>query len=663
MHDFADTNVGDKYVIERELGRGGMATVWFARDLHHDRPVAIKILHPDLAGAIGVDRFVREVRLTARLQHPNIVPILDSGALRTPDGASLPWYAMPYLDGETLRRRLERESQLPIDEALRIALAAGAALEAAHRHEIVHRDIKPENIFLAGDHVYVVDFGIAKALIETDVERLTSTGLAIGTPAYMSPEQSMAGRVDARSDQYSLATILYEMLAGEPPFSGPSTQAIIARRVSEPARALRAVRSTVPPTIERAVLKALERAPADRFRDLSAFMAALGGDGSKPRGRVVRALASRGMAMGGIAALVLAVGWFVAARARGQARRSIDPASVALYQRGVRAYDRRTPSSLVEAIDALRSAIARDSANAPAWTVLARSYVRADERGFTIPNVPADSLMPHAVAALDRALALDAGSADTWLTQGMVSIRVDPTDWGPASRSIRHAIALDSTNAVSWHLLARSLAETGNMDAAIDAWHRSVKLDPSYTQGLAFVALGFYWRRQFDSAATWADSSAAVDPNFLLARTTVGQIEVERGDFVRAAAAFAAARRLSSGVEAASAIAGTALTAARAGRRAEAEATLRAADSLAMSYKPTSLHTAVYFAQVYASLGQIDHAVEWLRRYDIPLDLHFQLHLRCDPPFTSISRDPRFRSFIASPALQSDSACGHVAGR
>ena len=211
------TRLADRYTIERELGRGGMATVWLAQDLRHERRVAIKILMPELAGAIGVDRFIREVRLTAQLQHPNIVPILDSGVVRNADGTALPWYAMPYLAGESLRSRLAREAQLPVDEALRITDAVGSALEAAHRQGILHRDIKPDNVLFADGNVYVVDFGIAKALTETDGHRLTSEGLAIGTPAYMSPEQGLAGPVDARTDQYSLATILYEMLAGEPP--------------------------------------------------------------------------------------------------------------------------------------------------------------------------------------------------------------------------------------------------------------------------------------------------------------------------------------------------------------------------------------------------------------------------------------------------------------
>ena len=277
-----------------------MAVVWLARDLRHDRPVAIKILHQELAGAIGVDRFVREVRVAARLQHPNIVPILDSGVLSTRGGSSLPWYAMAYLEGGSLRARLSREQQLPIDEALRITAAVADALHAAHRQGIVHRDIKPDNVFLSGGQVYVIDFGIAKALIETGGEQLTSTGLAIGTPAYMSPEQATAGRVDARSDQYSLATVLYEMLTGEPPFSGPTAQAIMARRLAEPARPLRTVRPTVPPAVEGAVLRALERVPADRYPDVTGFVAALqGGRSSSGRARRGRTPAHAGSGLCG----------------------------------------------------------------------------------------------------------------------------------------------------------------------------------------------------------------------------------------------------------------------------------------------------------------------------------------------------------------------------
>ena len=211
MRERLERELSDRYLIERELGRGGMASVWLARDRRDDRAVAIKVLDADLAGAIGADRFVREIRLTARLQHPGILPVLDSGCSRR-DDVALPWYAMPYIAGESLRARLQRETQLPIDDAVRIARAIAGALLVAHRQGIVHRDIKPENVILSGDEVFVVDFGIAKALLDTGAERLTSTGLAVGTPVYMSPEQATAAPVDARTDQYSLAAVLYEML-------------------------------------------------------------------------------------------------------------------------------------------------------------------------------------------------------------------------------------------------------------------------------------------------------------------------------------------------------------------------------------------------------------------------------------------------------------------
>ena len=344
--------LADRYAVEREIGRGGMASVWLARDLRHERPVAIKLLHPELAGAIGVDRFVREVRLTARLQHPAIVPVLDSGVFAGPGGVQLPWYAMPYLPGESLRARLERERHLPIDEALRITDEAAGALAAAHREGIVHRDIKPENVLLSGEHVYLADFGIAKALIETGGERLTSTGLAIGTPAYMSPEQAMGSDLDARTDQYSLACVLYEMLAGEPPFTGPTAQAIVARRMSEPARAIRPVRSSVPVGLESALLRALERVPADRFADVAAFTAALR---SSPAALPTRPRRSRRVRWGGIAMAalaVIAIAFWIAAQGQGSGSPVRDPEVVTLYQRGVRGYDRRTPEGVREAIEA-----------------------------------------------------------------------------------------------------------------------------------------------------------------------------------------------------------------------------------------------------------------------------------------------------------------------
>ena len=260
----------DRYPIEHRLGSGGMATVYLARDLKHERPVALKVLRPELGATLGPERFEREIRLTARLQHPHILTVLDSG-----QAAGHLWFTMPYVHGESLRDRLRREGQLPVEEALRITGEALQALAYAHGEGIVHRDIKPENILLARDgSALVADFGIARAL-GGDATALTEAGLAVGTPVYMSPEQASGGTVDGRSDLYSLACVCYEMLAGEPPYTGPTAQAIIAKRLSGPVPAVKRLRPTVPDAADAALRRALAQVPADRFASATDFGRAL----------------------------------------------------------------------------------------------------------------------------------------------------------------------------------------------------------------------------------------------------------------------------------------------------------------------------------------------------------------------------------------------------
>ncbi len=646
--DLTGAVVANRYAIERLIGRGGMATVWLARDMQHDRVVAIKALHPELAGAIGIERFLRELRITARLQHPSVVPVLDSGVIDRPDGATTPWYAMPYLQGESLRDRLNREHQLPIDEALRVTEAVGNALDAAHREQIVHRDIKPENICLVGDHVYVVDFGIGKALGTTGAERLTSTGLSIGTPAYMSPEQSVGEPVDARSDQYSLAAVLYEMITGEPPFSGPNAQAIIARRLAEPARSISTVRSAVPEAVERATLRALERTPADRFPSVAEFLAALRKPVFVRRPAPRRTNRRTAAAIVGAISLVGLVSWGVMSNAAGRSR-VVDAEAIALYQRGVRAYDTRTPDGVAEAVSTLRAAIARDSGFAPSWNGLAKAYSRAYQRVFRIPGVPDERLLPLAVTAVNRSLALDSMSADAWMTHAILSRQVDPVDLGPPMRSIRRSIELDSTQTEAWHYFALYQTETGDFHAGLEAWRRGVRLAPAYEQGLAFLALAHYWRGDFDSATVWADSAVRIKPSYLLGRQVRGNIAVEAGDFARAEASFEAALRLSTDVEFMNSLAGLALAKARAQRRAEARALIARAESLATELERLPLHLIVYLAHAYTALGDAEAALRTLARYQPLQDLHFQLHLRCDPPFAPLSNSPRFRVLVSVP--------------
>jgi len=328
----------DRYLLERELGRGGMATVFLAQDLRHDRPVALKVLHPELAATLGPERFLGEIRLTARLQHPHILPVHDSGR-----AAGLLWYTMPYVEGESLRQRLNREKQVPLEDALQIARNVLAALLYAHSRGVVHRDIKPENILLEAGEAVVADFGIARAIGAAGGERLTQTGLALGTPSYMSPEQATGERqLDGRTDLYSLGCVLYEMLAGEPPFTGPTAQAIIAKRLSEPVPHLGTVRQ-VPPAVEAAVTKALAKVPADRFQTAAEVAAALDTPFAEARAPAHEApvparqpLSRRSWLRlslaGGLAAALAAALWWGASRSVGRPRpgNPASPKSVAV---------------------------------------------------------------------------------------------------------------------------------------------------------------------------------------------------------------------------------------------------------------------------------------------------------------------------------------------
>src|SRR5687767_15773473 len=265
--------LSDRYRLVRELGQGGMATVHLAEDLKHGRRVAIKLLHPELSAILGGERFLAEIKVTANLQHPHILGLIDSG-----EADGLLYYVMPYVAGESLRARLSRDRQLPVDEALRLAREVASALDYAHRQGVVHRDIKPENTLLNDGSALVADFGIALAVQEAGGHRMTQTGMSLGTPAYMSPEQAMGERdIGPRSDVYALGAMTYEMLAGEPPFTGPSSQAIVAKVLTEQPPPLRPKRPSVPAAAEAAILTALQKLPADRWGTAKEFNDALTG--------------------------------------------------------------------------------------------------------------------------------------------------------------------------------------------------------------------------------------------------------------------------------------------------------------------------------------------------------------------------------------------------
>jgi serine/threonine-protein kinase len=305
-----------RYTVERLVGEGGMATVYLARDLRHRRNVALKVLRPDLGAVLGLERFSSEIQVTANLQHPNLLPLFDSGA-----AGDLLFYVMPFVEGESLRARLDREKQLPIDEAIRLATAVASALDYAHRHGVIHRDLKPENIMLHEGQPLVADFGIALAVSNAGGNRITQTGLSLGTPQYMSPEQATGDRVmDGRSDVYSLGAVTYEMLTGEPPHTGTTSQAVIARVLTERPRPIRSSRPSVPEHVEAAVERALEKLPADRWATPKEFAEALSGArivtratatsraaptsaGSRPTARELTAWLLAAAGLGGVALL------------------------------------------------------------------------------------------------------------------------------------------------------------------------------------------------------------------------------------------------------------------------------------------------------------------------------------------------------------------------
>jgi len=292
--------LADRYRIERELGQGGMATVYLAQDLKHDRKVAVKVLKPELAAVLGAERFLAEIKVTANLQHPNLLPLFDSG-----EADGFLYYVMPYVAGETLRARLERERQLPVEDVIRLVTLLANAMDYAHAQGVIHRDLKPDNILLQAGQPVIADFGIALAVAQAGGSRVTETGLSLGTPHYMSPEQAAGDReLDARSDQYALAAVTYEMLCGEPPHTGPTAQVIIARMMTEKPRSLRATRPGVPATMDVAIGRALAKSPADRFPSCGAFARALVATPA-PRRRMTAVIVAAGLIVIAITAWAL----------------------------------------------------------------------------------------------------------------------------------------------------------------------------------------------------------------------------------------------------------------------------------------------------------------------------------------------------------------------
>ena len=413
-----------------------MATVYRALDLRLGRTVALKVLHPELTHLLGADRFHREVTIVASLQHPNIVGLFEAG-----ETEGFLYYTMPLVEGETLRSRLEREGELPVDDAVRIAEAIASALGCAHQHGIIHRDIKPENVLLAGDQVLVADFGIARAICEAGEDRLTSAGIVIGTPAYMSPEQgSCTGKVDGRADIYALGCVLYEMLSGEPPFTGPTAQAVVARQMQEPPRSLRVVRPSVSPALQDVVETALAKVPADRFASASDMVVELERARRRPGGLASLARWGRHHLAVVVASLVALVGLgFVGRLALGRSA----------YTKGIVAFGRW---DLAQAQRMLRRAVAADPSNAQAHLWLAEAAVL---EGTSTPDWRASA---RAAVAFARRLT---DARDSALARGLLFLA--DSQYAKACAAYDSALARDTLDVFAWF----GLGECRRRDVAV----------------------------------------------------------------------------------------------------------------------------------------------------------------------------------------------------
>jgi tRNA A-37 threonylcarbamoyl transferase component Bud32/Tfp pilus assembly protein PilF len=658
-----EQSIGDRYKLDRELGRGGMAIVYLATDTRHDRQVALKVMHPDLALALGRERFLREIRFAAKLSHPHILTVHDSG-----DANGLLYYVMPYAEGETLRDRLKREKQLPVRDAVHVAREVADALGYAHASGIVHRDIKPENILLSSGHAVVADFGIASAVDLARDEHLTATGTSLGTPAYMSPEQAMGENVDARADVWALGCVLFEMLAGEPPF-GREPRMVLSRSLTGPPPSILKSCLETPRAIAAIIERSLARNVGERFPSGSAVVEAINDFEGRPTVAPVPADISRPLEVAaeptparvtpaqrnqarawlaaGIAVLVVgAVVGLLAFRGSRAAngppgkahanspaaapRMSHDSVANQFYYRARSLIARRNHASVVSALDFFQRAIQRDSSFALAWAGLSRAAQFMSQRGLPAPGLSGDSLLAIAINASERALDLDSTNAEIWVVRSRAVFAADPTDPSPREVALNNAIDIDPEYSDAWSDRAQAMEERFETDEAQRDWEKAIALNPKNFTALAFYSLHYMWNKQPALGLKWADSAVAVDPTYILGREAAGNLLVDLGQLDKAERQFLAYLRITSGREQVNALAGLARVAAGRGDAETARSHTRRAAALADSLHPTK-HESVLVAEAFAAIGDTAAALRWLSRYQPREDLHFQLHLKKDP--------------------------------
>src|SRR2546425_159677 len=615
-------SLSDRYAIDRELGRGGMATVYLAQDKKHDRKVVIKVLRRELAASVGAERFLREIQIAARLAHPHILPLIDSGEAH---GAL--YYVTPHVPDGSLRQRLERERRMPLAEAIRIARDVGVALDYAHRQGFVHRDVKPENILFADGHAVLADFGIARAFSGVGVEVVTEGGLALGTPEYMSPEQA-SGEQDlgGRSDLYSLACVVYEMLAGEPPLRGRGARATMAKQVTETPRPLRALRPDAPARVEpvfalkgkpqdvRAigallgaawVLEGTVRRAGDRLR-ISAQLTSTEDGQLLWSERYDRTLADVFAIQEEIARTIvdtLRATSFADLTAPAARRYTQSIAAYGWYLKGRYAWNKRTQEDITEAIGYFERAIAEDPDYAPAYAGLSDSYaLQLDYR-----SVPVAEGFARAQEYARKALELDETVAEAHASLGWVLFIYD-WDWDGAAREFKRAITLDPRYPTAHQWFAFYLAAMGRLDEALVAGHTALELDPASVSIRRSVGWLYFYARRYDQACYHLSRAIAMNPTAVETYRVLALAFAQQGQWAEAERATREGMTLAAAGPYTLATLGYVL--ARAGRRAEAEELLAGLEASGrLGYV-----SPVAFATLHLGLERWDEAFEWTER-------------------------------------------------
>ncbi len=656
MADLLDrlrTALADRYLFEREVGRGGMATVYLAQDQKHNRAVAIKVLHPYLAVNLGPERFLREIQIAAQLQHPHIVPLYDSGQAN-----ELLYYVMPYVEGESLRQRLDREKQLPLEDAIHLARAVLAALDYAHRHQVVHRDIKPENVMLHEGEAMVTDFGIAKAVTAAAADNLTQTGATLGTPAYMSPEQaSGAIELDGRSDVYSLACVLYEMLTGRTPFVGPTAQAIIAQCFTSAPPSLRTAGNGVPEWADQAILKALAKEPGGRFATAAAFSQALKAPGAAttPSGATPATPAPQT----GAVAKSIAVLPFVNMSADPENEYFTDGIAEEIINALTKVQALRVASRTSSfAFKGKNQDIRKVGEQLNVGTVLEGSVRKAGTKlrvtaqlvsvtdGYHLWSERYDRELQDVFAIQDeiaenivRALRVVLSDAEKRAIEKAPTDNVQAYEYYLRGRQFFHqfrrtgiqfsrrmferAIEIDSGYALAYAGIADSCSflymywdgSKANLEGAHSASRKALALDPELAEAHASRGFALSLSKQYDEARREFETAIRLDPRLYEAHYLYARACVQEGSFAEAVQHYEEASRVRPEDYQALLLVQTPLT--RLGRTDDALVSLRQGLQVAekhLELNPDDARALVLGAAALVQLGEVERGLEWTRR-------------------------------------------------